>query len=177
MHHNSFSKTEAIRESSVSDKDMETYEDEGFKCSALCLYLPGFGKAKAVKSRKEGSEMEGGVTSRTVSLEKFECGSWVSSALFHEIEGDLMSSNYFDLPMELIKCSANDVHAPVTSAFVFEKDLKAVPKIGSSRKSLHHVRLSASSSISKPASPASWITPRLRKAREDFTLFLEAQSA
>nr|KYP55047.1 hypothetical protein KK1_001252 [Cajanus cajan] len=176
MHHGSFSKTEAIRESLVSCKNVKTHEDEGFKCSALCLYLPGFGKAKAVKTRKEGSEMEAGVISRTVSLEKFECGSWASSALFLEIEGDTMNSSYFDLPMELIKCSANDVHAPVSSAFVFEKDLEGVHKTGSSRKSPHHVPFSTSSTA-KPVSPASCITPRLRKAREDFTAFLEAQRA
>ncbi|KAG5099489.1 hypothetical protein JHK82_044541 [Glycine max] len=171
MHRNSFSKTEAIL---VSGKNVETCEDEGFKCTALCMYLPGFGKAKAVKTRKElGSEVEGcAVISRTVSLEKFECGSWASSALFHEIniEGDPINSSYFDLPLELIKCSANDVHSPVTSAFVFEKDLKT----GFSTKSPRHVRFSTPS---KPASPASCITPRLRKAREDFTAFLEAQSA
>ncbi|KAK7386603.1 hypothetical protein VNO78_26937 [Psophocarpus tetragonolobus] len=179
MNHSSFSKTEATTESLVSGKNVETHEDEeGFKCSALCLYLPGFGKAKAVKT-KEGSEIEGGVNaiSRTVSLEKFECGSWASSSLFNEIEGDRMNSSYFDLPLELIKCSDNDVHAPITSAFVFEKELKRIPKTGSSVKSHHHVGFSTSSSTSKPASPASCITPRLRKAREDFTTFLEAQSA
>ncbi|TKY58506.1 histone H3 centromeric protein HTR12 [Spatholobus suberectus] len=174
MHHGSLSKIEAIRESLVSGKDVKTYDDEGFKCSVLCLYLPGFGKAKAVKAKKEGSEMEGAVISSTVSLEKFECGSWASSLLFHEIEGDPMNS-YFDLPMELIKCSANDVHTPVTSAFVFEKDLKGVVKTDSARKSPHHVRFSTPSSTSKPGSQASCITPRLRKAKEDFTAFLEAQ--
>lgn len=178
VHQNSFSKTEATRDIVVSGKDVEAYEEEGFKCSALCLYLPGFGKGKPVKMRKEGSVMEGGVISRTVSLEKFECGSWASSALLHEIEGDPMNSSYFDLPLELIKCSASDVHAPVASAFVFEKDLKGLPKIGSSTKSHQHVRFStSSSSTSKPASPASCITPPLSKAREDFTAFLEAQSA
>lgn len=180
----SFSKTEADNESSISGMEPETPADEGFKCSALCLYLPGFGKAKAIKARKEESEMEG-VISRTVSLEKFKCGSWASSALFHEIEGgDPMNSSYFDLPMELINCSANDVHAPVTSAFVFEKDLKGVLKNGSARASARktkasprHVRFSTSSPTSHPASPASCIVPPLRKAIEDFNTFLEAQSA
>ncbi|XP_027919772.1 uncharacterized protein LOC114178205 [Vigna unguiculata] len=166
MHQNSFSKTEATRDNLVSCKDVEAYEEEGFKCSALCLFLPGFGKGKPVKMRKEGSVMEGAVISRTVSLEKFECGSWASSALFHEIEGDPMNSSYFDLPLELMKCSASDVHAPVASAFVFEKDFKGLPKTGSSTKSPQHVRFSTSSS-----------TPRLSKAREDFTAFLEAQGA
>jgi len=176
-HQNSFSKTEAIRDSPVSGKDVEAYEEEGFKCSALCLYLPGFGRGKPVKMRKEGSVVEGGVISRTVSLEKFECGSWASSALFHETEEDPMNSSYFDLPLELIKCSANDVHAPVASAFVFEKDLKGLPKTGSATKSPKHVRFSTSSSTSKPTSPGSCIFPSLSTAREDFTAFLQAQGA
>ncbi|XP_061347767.1 uncharacterized protein LOC133293244 [Gastrolobium bilobum] len=175
IYHDSFSKTEeAIKESHVNCNDIETLEDEGFKCSALCLYLPGFAKAKPVKARKEGLEVEA-VISRTVSLEKFECGSWSSSVLFHEIEGGDPMNSFFDLPMELIKCSANDVHAPVTSAFVFEKDLKGVLKNGSSRAcarksdtSPHRVRFSTSSSTSHPS---------LRKTREDFNAFLEAQSA
>ncbi|XP_027348018.1 uncharacterized protein LOC113859443 [Abrus precatorius] len=178
IHHGSFSITEAIKEGPVNGKDMESCEEEGFKCSALCLYLPGFGKAKAVKARKEGSEM-GGAISRTVSLEKFECGSWASSALCHEIEGDPMNS-YFDLPMELIKCSANDVHAPVTSAFVFEKGLKGVLKTGSSRTSGRKSDTSplhVGFSTSHTASAASCISPRLRKVKEDFNAFLEAQSA
>lgn len=188
-HHHSFSKTEAIiKESHVSSKELETNADEGFfKCSALCMYLPGFGKAKPIKTKKEGSEIDG-VVSRTVSLDKFECGSWTSSTLFHEIERDSTNS-YFDLPMELIKCSGtnDDVHAPVTSAFVFEKDLKGVLKSGSSNRaasaarksdaSPHHVRFSISSSTPHPSSPALCNTPCLRKAREDFNAFLEAQSA
>ena len=181
----SFSKIEAIDRSPASGKDpLEVAADKGFKCSALCLYLPGFGKAKPIKARKEGQEMEGAIISRTVSLEKFECGSWASSALFHEIAGGDSKSTYFDLPMELIKSNANDVDAPITSAFVFEKDLKGALKNGSSRTSgrrldmsPRHIRFSTSSSISCSTSPTSCITPRLRKAREDFNAFLEAQSA
>ncbi|KAK7250693.1 hypothetical protein RIF29_33283 [Crotalaria pallida] len=182
----SFSRIEAINGSPDTSKDMQTPADEGFKCSALCLYLPGFGKAKPVKARKEGSEMED-VISRTVSLEKFECGSWASSALFHEIDegGDPTSSSFFDLPLELIKFSANDdVHTPVKSAFVFEKGLKGVLKNGSTRASgrkseasPRHVRFSTSSSASHHASPPSCVTPNVRKTRDDFNAFLEAQSA
>ncbi|MCH97935.1 hypothetical protein A2U01_0018933, partial [Trifolium medium] len=181
--HESFSKTEAIEESHESDIELEANADEGFTCSALCMYLPGFGKAKVVKPKKEGSEIEGTI-SRTVSLEKFECGSWASSTLFNEIERDHTSS-YFDLPLELIRgSSVKDVHAPVTSAFVFETDLKGVLKNGSSRTnarkldiSPHHVRFSMSSSISHyPPSPAFCNTPNLRSAKDDFNAFLEAQS-
>ncbi|KAG4946366.1 hypothetical protein HKD37_15G042732 [Glycine soja] len=184
-HHDNFSKIEVVKESpkSVKLKHMKTAHD-GFKCSALCLYLPGFGgKLKPVKARKEESE-KGGTMSRTVSLEKFECGSWSSAAIFNEIEGDSTNS-YFDLPMELIKCSANEVYSPVASSFVFERDLKGILKNGSSRASVRksdasprHVRFSTSSSASHPASPVSCISPRLRKAREDFNAFLAAaQSA
>jgi len=52
---------------------MRTTHD-GFKCRALCLYLPGFGGGK--------------VMSRIVSLENFECGSCSSAAIPNEIEGD-----------------------------------------------------------------------------------------
>lgn len=164
------------------DKDLSS--DDGFKCGA-CLFLPGFGKAKPVRaSRKEEVEVENNVISRTVSLEKFECGSWASSAI-----GDVDSMNhYFDLPMELIQSGANDAHSPVSAAFVFDKDPKGVLKNGLSRstvqaaarkshESARHVRFSTASPTSYPASPASCITPRLRKAREDFNAFLEAQSA
>ncbi|XP_061356550.1 uncharacterized protein LOC133300977 [Gastrolobium bilobum] len=182
--HGSFSRTEAVKESPKSVKYMKT-PDGGFKCSALwlCLYLPGFGgKVNKVKTRKEQSEREG-VISRTVSLENFECGSWASAAMFHESEGH-SSNAYFDLPIEFIKCSASEVCSPVASSFVFEKDHKGVLKNGSSRASARksdasprHVRFSTSSSVSYPASPASCISPRLRKAREDFNAFLAAQSA
>ncbi|KAK7329400.1 hypothetical protein VNO77_23567 [Canavalia gladiata] len=172
-HHDNFSKIEAVRESPKSVKHIKTPYD-GFKCSAFCLYLPGFGgKVKQVKTRKI-------VMSRTVSLENFECGSWASSSILNEIEGDSTNS-YFDLPMELIKCSANEVYSPVAASFVIEKDLKGVLKNGSSKASVRksdasprHVRFSTSN----PASPASCISPRLRKAREDFNAFLAAaQSA
>lgn len=160
--------------------------DDGFKCGALCLFLPGFGKAKPVRARKEEAVVVENGISRTVSLEKFECGSWAASAINED--GDSMSL-YFDLPLELIRTGVNDAHSPVSSAFVFDKDRKGVLKNSSTRPSVsapprkshesaRHVRFSVSSSpTSYPASPATCITPRLRKAREDFNAFLEAQSA
>ncbi|CAJ1975969.1 unnamed protein product [Sphenostylis stenocarpa] len=181
-YHDNFFKTEVVKESpkSVKFKHMKTTHD-GFKCSALCLYLPGFGggKVKPIKTKKEGKGM-----SRTVSLENFECGSWSSAAKLNEIEGDSTNS-YFDLPMELIKCGSSEVYSPVASSFVFERDLKGILKNGSSRGSARksdasprHVRFSTSSSASHPASPVTCISPRLRKAREDFNAFLAAaQSA
>ncbi|KAK2635065.1 hypothetical protein Ddye_029857 [Dipteronia dyeriana] len=187
----SFSKAEMINkdiQKSTSSKKMDSHDEE-FKCGALCLFLPGFGKAKAVRPRKEeelvvASAVIENVISRTVSLEKFECGSWASSALVndHDEDGDSMNL-YFDLPLELIKSNLNDAHSPINAAFVFDKDRKGVLKTGSSRsmvrkshESPRHVRFSVSSPTC-PESPASCITPRLRKAREDFNAFLEAQSA
>ncbi|KAL2340110.1 hypothetical protein Fmac_008050 [Flemingia macrophylla] len=184
-HIDNFSKTEVFKESpkSVKLKHMKATHD-GFKCSSLCLYLPGFGgKVKPIKTKKEESE-KGGVMSRTVSLENFECGSWASAAIFNEIEGDSTNS-YFDLPMELIKCNSSEVYSPVSPSFGFERDLKGILKNGSSRASVRksdasprHVRFSTSSTASHPTSPVSCISPRLRKAREDFNSFLAAaQSA
>lgn len=159
-----------------SGKSMDP-QVHGFKCSALCLYLPGFGKGKPVRARKEDSMVN--AISRRVSLEKFECGSWASSAIVPDEEVDSMNM-YFDLPMELIRSSANEAHSPVSAAFVFDKDIKGVLKncAGSNtgrkcNESPRQVRFSTS----LPASPGSCITPRLRKAREDFNAFLEAQSA
>ncbi|KAK4440398.1 Ycf3-interacting protein 1, chloroplastic [Sesamum alatum] len=184
----------------------EPYEDK-FKCGA-CLFLPGFGKGKTVRARKELElelELEPGpervignidIVSQRVSLEKFECGSWRSSAMINcEEDGDTTSSLFFDLPVELIRCSSvNDTESPVTAGFVFDnKDheqhhlRKGVLKhstSGQPRKSheschsSRHVRFSTSSPTLCPASPtSSCITPRLRKARDDFNAFLEAQSA
>lgn len=175
-HQSSFSKAEI--------KKTDSQEQEEFKCGALCLFLPGFVKAKPVRARKVAAEeavvMEN-VISRTVSLEKFECGSWASSAIVPDHDEDGDSTNlYFDLPLELIRNNANDTHCPINAAFVFDKDRKGVLKTGSGRstarkshESGRHVRFLEST----PSSPASCITPRLRKAREDFNAFLEAQSA
>ncbi|KAF5733588.1 hypothetical protein HS088_TW16G00028 [Tripterygium wilfordii] len=178
--HESFNKTKTGKVIHKNGKNMDHDNDE-FKCGALCLYLPGFGKGKPVRTRKVEPEMEN-VISRTVSLEKFECGSWASSAI-HEEDGD-STNRYFDLPLELIQSSVNDAHSPVTTAFMFDKDrrvtLKHGPTRATSRKShesSRHVRFPPSSPSSNPASPASCISPRLRKAREDFNAFLQAQSA
>ncbi|WOL15176.1 hypothetical protein Cni_G23957 [Canna indica] len=122
--------------------------------------------------------------SNAASLEKFSCGSWSSSAL---LESDDGRHSYFDLPLELIRNGHNETDSPVRAAFLFEKDLKGVLKKTSSnlgaRKSQastsnRHVRFSTSAPTSCPASPSSTcITPRLRKAREDFNAFLAAQNA
>ncbi|KAE8663683.1 Cupredoxin superfamily protein isoform 1 [Hibiscus syriacus] len=173
----------------INNGDEMDGNEVDFKCNALCLFLPGFTKAKQVKPRKEAMAMENyNAISRTVSLEKFECGSWASSTIIPDRDvddGDSMNT-YFDLPLELIKSLGNDSDLPVSSAFVFDnKDVKGVLKNGSSQtrstgrkshesSSSRHVRFTASSPTSYPASPASRITPRLRKARDDFNAFLEA---
>lgn len=182
----SFSKTEVNRPVHENGKKKEPTDDiDEFKCGALCLFLPGFGgKAKPVRARKVESELQNrNVISRSVSLEKFECGSWASQNM---VCGNLEDSmGHFDLPLELIRGNVNDAHSPVTTGFLFDKDIKGVLKNGSARTSAarrshespRHVRFSTSSPKSYPASPGSCITPRLRKAREDFNAFLEAQSA
>nr|XP_043633305.1 uncharacterized protein LOC122604475 [Erigeron canadensis] len=151
-----------------------------FKCGALCLFLPGFGKAKPVRARRmEEKEVIRNVISQRVSLEKFECGSWTSSAI--HCDDDHTSTLYFDLPLELIRTSVSDNALPMNSAFLFNKgsSVKGVLKTKTGpveRKSQEgrHVRFSTSSPTTQPTSP---ITPRLRKARDDFNAFLEAQSA
>nr|KYP67858.1 hypothetical protein KK1_024213 [Cajanus cajan] len=78
-------------------------KEEGFKCGALCMYLPGFGKTKPIKERKEETEMHAvkPVLSEPDSLEKFE-------RRIHENEGDNSISSYFDLPSEFFKFSSHN---------------------------------------------------------------------
>ncbi|KAM7263549.1 hypothetical protein ACFE04_001232 [Oxalis oulophora] len=170
-----------------SDSTDHQYEHR-FKCLALCLFIPAFVKGKPVKPRKpEKNESTVKVMiSRTVSLEKFECGSWASSVIVTDQDDELLSQRYFDLPLELMRSNTIDPHHPVNSAFVFDKDQKSGLKnvttrtINAGRKSHEsgrQVRFSVSSSplSSHPESPC--ITPRLMKAREEFNAFLEAQTA
>ncbi|XP_043700483.1 uncharacterized protein LOC122651244 [Telopea speciosissima] len=158
-----------------------SYKDEIdiFKCGK-CLFLPAFGKGKPVRARKEEEEegdqavvvVERNVISRSVSLEKFECESWTSSAIMNEVDDDRDSMRhlYFDLPLELIRNCGNDANSPVKTAFLFDSDRSgAVNK--SSSSSSRHVRFSST------GSSGSCITPRLRKARDDFNAFLQAQNA
>lgn len=152
--------------------------EQEFKCSALCIFLPNFSnKVKQVKPKKEQKEEQVSVLSRTVSLEKFECGSWAS--LPATISGEMNDSMsiYFDLPVELIRTDVNEMHSPVTAAFVFERERKGCLKKNGSRRSCdsaRHVRFSNTTPASHPSSPTSFcISPRLRKAREDFNSYLE----
>ncbi|CAH8278334.1 unnamed protein product [Arabidopsis lyrata] len=134
-------------ESNKSISNNNTLED-GFRCNALCLYLPGFSKEKPIKSsRKDDSSSFTRTTtmtrsssstitvSRTVSvrestttttvisarasMEKFDCGSYTSEAV-----GEEGGNHFFDLPSELIKTGSgdNDHDEPVSAAFVFDKE-------------------------------------------------------
>ncbi|GMH27719.1 hypothetical protein Nepgr_029562 [Nepenthes gracilis] len=188
---NSFSKPESTGNRSRKEKIKEMPEEE-FKCGKLCLFLPTRGKGKPVRASSSSSssssqKTEPPVISRTVSLEKFECGSWSTSALSNANEDGESTNLFFSLPLEMIRCSVTDMQSPVTAAFVFDKEAKldtepkGVLRNGSvkanggrkSQDSSRHVRFSASS---HPSSPTC-ITPRLRKAREDFNAFLDAQSS
>ncbi|CAA7014195.1 unnamed protein product [Microthlaspi erraticum] len=133
------------------------------------------------------------------SLEKFECGSWASTTALTQEN----VRSYYDFPVEMMKCNSRgggnggtDVQEPVTSGFLFDREtetlaLRSVLKTRSSRSSgrdhqrsaetspLRRVRFSttSSASVSCPTSPRSCITPRLRKARDEFNTFLSAQNA
>ncbi|KAH0939243.1 hypothetical protein HID58_006704 [Brassica napus] len=142
---------------------------DGFKCNALCLYLPGFGKGKPVRSsRKDDSSSFTRTTTTTtsssssvtisrtvsvresttttisvrVSMEKFDCSSYAS-----ESGGEEGRDHSFNLPSELIKSGSdeNDHDDPVSAAFV---------------------RFSTSPAIS----------PRLLEATKNFNTFLAAQA-
>ncbi|XP_020095122.1 uncharacterized protein LOC109714825 [Ananas comosus] len=168
-------------------------DDDNFKCGALCLYLPAFSKRKPVQlstsSRShEQDQPRASTISRAFSLEKFECASWSSPGILIDNFGVESSGSFFDLPMELIRCSNNETDSPVRTAFLFDSDRKGgMKKSSTSRlapgKSSHEFsnrrgRASVSGSSSHSPSPSAvCITPRLRKARAEFNAFLEAQSA
>lgn len=171
------------RNSTKSCNNMDPSE-QAFKCGLLCLFFPLFGKGKLAKPKIEEAMMIEEIISRTVSLEKFECGSWASSAICRgSEEGEHSKHLYFDLPVELIRNSNvnDDANSPVKAAFVFDKDRKGILKNCSTKvvttkkpdeSTGRHVRFSTSC----PDSPVLCISPRLLKAREDFNAFLEAQN-
>lgn len=171
------------RNSTKSCNNMDPSE-KAFKCGLLCLFFPLFGKGKLAKPKIEEAMMIEEIISRTVSLEKFECGSWASSAICRgSEEGEDSKHLYFDPPVELIRNSNvnDDANSPVKAAFVFDKDRKGILKNCSTKavttkkpdeSTGRHVRFSTSC----PDSPVLCISPRLLKAREDFNAFLEAQN-
>ncbi|KAK9989532.1 hypothetical protein SO802_029771 [Lithocarpus litseifolius] len=171
------------RNSTKSCNNMDPSE-KAFKCGLLCLFFPLFGKGKLAKPKREEAMMIEEIISRTVSLEKFECGSWASSAICcGSEEGGDSKHLYSDLPLELIRNSNvnDDANSPVKAAFVFDKDRKGILKNCSTKavttktpdeSTGHHVPFSTSC----PESPVLCISPHLLKAREDFNAFLEAQN-
>ncbi|KAL0897014.1 hypothetical protein Bca101_080975 [Brassica carinata] len=190
------------RKKLTHQETMFSEEEEDFKCSAFCLTLRGFGKQKPVRSPKsedspikkkmvKPSSFSNYAVSVSASLEKFECGSWASTTALARENGRL----YFDLPMEMIKCGSGggcgDVQEPVSLGFFFDKEtgspalrsvLRASSSVRQQRGSAEtspqrRVRFSTTTSVSCPTSPRSCITPRLRKARDDFNTFLAAQNA
>lgn len=184
---------------SKSRRDDQDFPEDGFKCGKLCLFLPR--KGKPVRSSSSASTQivsqvsqisrvtEPVVISRTVSLERFECGSWGSIGEKNEGESPNL---FFDLPMELLRCSVSDMQSPVTAAFLFDDDnddsnkvirkdkepigvSKGTPKMDrrKSQDSMRHGRFSTSSPTSGPSSP---IKTPLDQATDDFEAFLEAQA-
>ncbi|KAL0799325.1 hypothetical protein Bca101_054500 [Brassica carinata] len=195
-----FSKTDSNKSNinTANAKSINTLEDR-FKCGALCLHLPGFSKGKPIRSSRKGESSYTRTTTMTstqsmartvsirdttvlsarASLERFECGSWTSSAMIYEDNADL-GGHFFDLPSELIKGGpgGNDQDDPVSAAFVFDKEpnlgkeIKGVLKTSGSKsrrsmESPRHVRFSTSSPVSYPTSPTHAITPRLLQATGD----------
>ncbi|XP_072957360.1 uncharacterized protein [Typha angustifolia] len=158
--------------------------EEKFKCGALCLHLPSFSKKKPIQVTTNKSEhgIRASSVSTAISLEKFECGLWSSDILRDNVETDEARRSYFDMPSELTKSRMSSTDSPVKTAFIFDNDRKGVLKKSPSYKSPElsnrRVRFSTSSPLSYPSSPSSaCISPTLRKAREEFNAFLEAQSA
>ncbi|CAN6462120.1 unnamed protein product [Victoria cruziana] len=166
-------------------------DDGAFHCGAMCMFLPGLSKGKQVKKETDDhskgcareSEVGGMMASTRVSLEKFECGSWRSSAVADDDAGS-QAGQYFDLPSELIRSNGNDTTSPVSTAFVFSNDkvpgLSGVLKKSTSsfpRRSIEssrHVRFS----LSSQSSSSSMQTPStcVQNVREDFSAYLEASS-
>ncbi|WVZ19903.1 hypothetical protein V8G54_007225 [Vigna mungo] len=112
-HQGSFSKSEAINK----DSEKRMKNEEGSKCSVLCMYLPcfGFGRSKAVKARRGVNKMNDSVNhviSSTFSLEHFELDSGVAHGkgiiIQENNHEDESFSSYFDLPSIILKCSADD---------------------------------------------------------------------
>lgn len=178
------SKPNATKRNSTKSLNNMDPSEKAFKCGLLCLFFPLFGKGKLAKPKREEAMMIEEIISRTVSLEKFECGSWASSAICRgSEEGGDSKHLYFDLPLELIRNSNvnDDANSPVKAAFVFDKDRKGILKNCSTKavttkkpdeSTGRHVRFPTSC----PESPVLCISPRLLKAREDFNAFLEAQN-
>ncbi|GJU87744.1 cerebral cavernous malformations 2 protein like protein [Tanacetum coccineum] len=138
----------------VVSNEVKKQNEMDFKCGALCLYLPGFSKGKPVRARRVEHEGSRPVISQRISLEKYRL-------ITYELKDLLAKENGFWLLLRDVKGALKT---------------KSGPGERKSSAEGRHVRFSISSPTAQPTSP-SCITPRLRKAREDFNAFLEAQSA
>ncbi|KAK7412962.1 hypothetical protein VNO78_04752 [Psophocarpus tetragonolobus] len=105
-----FSKSEAT----IKDSG-KRMEDEGSKCSTICICFPCFGKSKGVKARKGGIQMDHSVNhviSSTFSLENIEHNSGVTQGkriiMQENNHEDDSFSSYFDLPSIILKCNGDD---------------------------------------------------------------------
>lgn len=167
----------------TKSKSKRGAKEDDFKCGALCMYLPSFSKKKQMQLRHQANVHTNGGISRLASLKKFDCGSWSPH------NGNACDP---DTPVEMERSSQHDTDSPIHSAFLFDGvERRGILKKNSSRfnssKSMglsnRHVRFSVVNSpvASCPSSPSVssvCISPRLRRAREEFTAFLEAaQSA
>ncbi|XP_078149698.1 uncharacterized protein LOC144545018 [Carex rostrata] len=170
-------------ESPKTKSKSKSAKEDDFKCGALCMNLPSFSKKKQMQLRHQANVHANGGISRLASLEKFDCGSWSPH------KGNACDP---DTPVEMERSSQHDTDSPIHSAFLFDGvERRGILKKSSSRfnssKSMglsnRHVRFSVvnSPTASCPSSPSVssvCISPRLRRAREEFTAFLEAaQSA
>lgn len=131
------------------------------------------------------------------SLEKFECGdstpSSATSMIFADDEGGISSSKhnlYFERPNELLVESTNEAFSPVATAFVFDGGRRCPPSVlkkntnmnnnhksrQTSRTPSRRVRFSVDGDghLSSSESSSCNVTPRLRRAREEFNSYLAA---
>ncbi|OIV92052.1 hypothetical protein TanjilG_15043 [Lupinus angustifolius] len=116
-HQGSFSKTQAIIKDGRNPKGSGKgkYDKDGFKCMALCMYLPGFGHSgkKQVKARKGETKIMDHhvdpIMSSTFSFENFDHHSGIAA---NEKNEDESISSYFELPIsQMVKYNGTIMHS------------------------------------------------------------------
>ncbi|KAF1881517.1 hypothetical protein Lal_00021496 [Lupinus albus] len=128
-HQRNFSKTQAIIKDGPNPKGSSKgkYDRDGFKCMALCMYLPGFGHSgkKQVKARKTETKIMhhhvDPIMSSTLSFENFDHISGITN----EKNEDESISSYFELPIsQMVKYNGEGAQVPVRGTFHLDKDIK-----------------------------------------------------
>ncbi|CAL0309624.1 unnamed protein product [Lupinus luteus] len=128
-HQGRFSKTHGIIKDGPNHKGSGKgkCDKDGFKCMALCVYLPGFGHSgkKQVKARKGETKIMdhhvNPIMSSTFSFENFDH----NSAIANEKNEDESISSYFELPIsQMVKYNGDGAQAPVRGIFHFDKDME-----------------------------------------------------